>query len=71
MDVSGNKIAGKWDAEGGGAAIVLTNKGGAAVSVSNYTGAAVPAALADHLRARNNGASASATGSAVAAKSCF
>jgi hypothetical protein len=70
MDVKDNKIAGAWDPAGGGNAIVLTNKGSAAVSVAGFAGGDADA-LARHLRARNNGAAASATGVSAAVSSCF
>lgn len=70
IDVKDNKIAGMWDPAGGGNAVAMTNKGSAAVSVAGFAGGDA-AALAGHLRARNNGAAATASGVTAAVSSCF
>jgi hypothetical protein len=70
IDVADNKIAGGWDPDGGGNAIAVTNKGSAAVSVAGFAGGDA-AALAGHLRTRNNGAASTASGVTAAVSSCF
>jgi hypothetical protein len=70
IDVKDNRIAGTWDPDGGGNAIAVTNKGSAAVSVAGFAGGDA-AALAGHLRARNNGAATTASGVTAAVSSCF
>jgi hypothetical protein len=65
-DVLANRIAGAWDPQGSSDAILLTSKGATAMSVVGGEGSA----LAQQLRARNNGAAANIIGNATAVKSC-